>query len=104
MHFEPQRANTAQAEPLLEPPLTLSQHPSPGFAPAPFRVTADHPDRLLRRREVEHLVGMKKTSIYAQMAAGTFPRAIALTPRCVAWSERAVNAWIEARKSQVAPA
>jgi predicted DNA-binding transcriptional regulator AlpA len=71
--------------------LTLSTRPSPSLAPALTPFPADHPDRFLRRREVEHLVGMKKTSIYAQMAAGTFPRSIAITPRCVAWSERAVH-------------
>lgn len=55
------------------------------------------PTRLLRRREVESLTGLRRTAIYEAMARGQFPRPIALTARSVAWPERDVQSWIEAR-------
>jgi prophage regulatory protein len=105
MLADAQQTGSADLSAPLEPfALTLSSAPLPRAEPAAYPGASVPPDRLLRRREVEQLVGMKKTSIYAQMEAGTFPRAIALTPRCVVWSERAVQAWIEARKAQAVAA
>jgi len=51
--------------------------------------------RLLRLPEVKNRTGLSKSSIYARMAQGTFPRQIVLGSRIVAWSETAINSWIE---------
>ncbi len=53
--------------------------------------------RLLRFAEVKHRTGLSKSSLYAQMQAGQFPRPVRLTKRCVAWSEDLVSNWIAGR-------
>lgn len=50
--------------------------------------------RLLRLPEVKKRTGLSKSTIYARMAQGTFPRQIVLGARIVAWSETAINSWI----------
>ncbi len=58
------------------------------------------PVRLLRRNQVEERVGMRRSTIYAAIAAGTFPRPIHLGARSVAWVESEVEAWVTARISE----
>jgi prophage regulatory protein len=53
--------------------------------------------RLIRLPEVERLIGLKKSSIYAGVAAGTFPPPIKLGVRAIAWPEKSVHEWIAAR-------
>lgn len=55
------------------------------------------PSRLIRRREVEQLTGLKKSQIYALMRKGLFPRPIRIGERAVAWTERALVSWQESR-------
>lgn len=50
-------------------------------------------EKLMRLPEVETLTGLKKSSIYAGMKAGTFPRCIRLSARAVAWPESRIAAW-----------
>jgi len=50
--------------------------------------------RLLRRREVEARTGLSRSSIYARMAAGSFPVAVDLGGRAVAWMENEVDGWV----------
>lgn len=57
------------------------------------------PERLLRLREVENLVGLRKTTIYAGANQGTFPRPVKLSTRCVAWRESEIAAWQAQRPS-----
>jgi prophage regulatory protein len=56
-------------------------------------------DRLLRLPQVEALVGLKKSAIYAGCRAKppTFPVPIKLSPRAVAWPESAIQRWIADR-------
>jgi len=53
--------------------------------------------RLLRRREVEARTGLSRSSIYARMADGTFPLAVYLGGRAVAWVESEIDSWVMAR-------
>ena len=53
--------------------------------------------RLLRRAEVEVRTGLKRSSIYAAIKAGTFPKPIAISARSVGWLEGELDAWISAR-------
>jgi prophage regulatory protein len=55
------------------------------------------PPCLLRRPDVERRTGYSRSSIYAMMEAGDFPRPVKLGPRAVAWVESEVDAWISAR-------
>lgn len=40
---------------------------------------------ILRRRQVEQLVGLSRSTIYQRMRDGTFPRAVPLGGRMVGW-------------------
>ncbi|WP_343672857.1 AlpA family transcriptional regulator [Paraburkholderia heleia] len=43
------------------------------------------PGAILRRRQVEQIVGLSRSTIYQRMKDGTFPRAIPLGGRMVGW-------------------
>jgi prophage regulatory protein len=58
------------------------------------------PTRLLRRRDVEAMTGLRRSAIYDLMAKGRFPKPVALTDRAVAWPESEVAAWINARLAE----
>lgn len=51
------------------------------------------PEKLFRLSELEALTGLKKSSIYAGMRAGTFPPCVRLSVRAVAWRESDIAAW-----------
>lgn len=61
--------------------------------------TRPTPGRLLRLDAVEHLTGLRKSSIYAYMAtkASGFPTPVRIGARAVAWRESDVLAWIDQR-------
>jgi prophage regulatory protein len=52
--------------------------------------------RILRRRQVESLTGLSRSTIYQRMSVGTFPRRISLGIRSVGWLASDVDEWIEA--------
>lgn len=52
---------------------------------------------LLRRREVERLVGLSRSTIYAMMRRGQFPLPIRLSARAVAWRRRDLEDWLARR-------
>jgi prophage regulatory protein len=52
---------------------------------------------LARRRQVEQLVQLSRSSIYAAVAAGTFPAPYRIGTRAVAWKLAEVDKWLEAR-------
>lgn len=56
-------------------------------------------EKLLRLPEVESLVALRKSSIYAGMKAGTFPPCVRLSARAVAWRESDIAAW-QAQRQQ----
>jgi prophage regulatory protein len=49
--------------------------------------------KFLRLPAVMDRIGLKRTAIYARIAAGTFPAPIQLGGRAVAWAEDEVTAW-----------
>lgn len=51
----------------------------------------------LRLRQVKERLGLGKTTIYARIAEGTFPKPVSLGGRAVAWVEAEVTAWMHAR-------
>ncbi len=48
----------------------------------------------LRLPQVKSVTGLSKSTIYARIAEGTFPKQIALGPRLVAWVESDIQKWI----------
>ena len=53
--------------------------------------------RLIRRKEVQAKTGLGASSIYAMIQQGTFPKAINISERRVAWIESDVDQWINER-------
>jgi prophage regulatory protein len=51
----------------------------------------------LRRPAVEAATGLSRSSLYAMMEAGDFPRPIRIGKRAVAWPQNAVQAWLATR-------
>ena len=59
--------------------------------------------KILRRRDVERATGLGRSSLYAYMAEGTFPRPIKLSQRSVGWIAAEVDAWIAQRTAASRP-
>ena len=55
------------------------------------------PHTILRRKQVEARTGLRRSTIYQRIQAGTFPRPVPLGARAVGWLESEVNAWIAER-------
>ncbi len=60
----------------------------------------DQADRLLGRREVERVTSLSKAELYRRVREGAFPRQVRLGGRRVAWLEREVRDWMEARVAE----
>ncbi|WP_189460218.1 helix-turn-helix transcriptional regulator [Jeongeupia chitinilytica] len=54
-------------------------------------------DHLLRLQAVCRQVALSRSSIYAAIAAGTFPKPIRLGGNSVAWLQSEVSAWVAER-------
>ena len=50
--------------------------------------------KLLRLPQVKATTGLSKSSIYARISEGTFPKQISLGPRLVVWVEADIQNWI----------
>ena len=53
--------------------------------------------RLIRLKEVQHRVGLGRSTIYRWMAEGKFPKPVQLGGYAVAWAEDDIQLWISAR-------
>lgn len=54
--------------------------------------------RVLRRKQVESRTGLSRSTIYARIAEGLFPRPIDLGGgKAVGWIESEIDAWLQAR-------
>jgi len=54
-----------------------------------------HPvNKLLRLPQVKSATGLSKSTIYARIAEGTFPKQVPIGPRLVVWVESDIQNWI----------
>ncbi len=56
------------------------------------------PVRYLRRRQVEHITGLAKSSIYRLVLAGELPKPYQLATNTVGWKESEILEWCKTRK------
>jgi prophage regulatory protein len=56
-----------------------------------------HTERLIRLREVMTRTGRCRSSLYADIKNGNFPRNLPIGARAVAWTESSISEWIAAR-------
>jgi prophage regulatory protein len=54
-------------------------------------------ERFLRRPEVEARTGLSRSTLYAQMAEGRFPKPVPLGKRAVGWLESTIDEWVKSR-------
>ena len=54
-------------------------------------------ERLLRRRQVEEMTGLSRSSIYRLMRIQEFPVAVKVGPAAVRWKESDITGWLESR-------
>lgn len=55
--------------------------------------------KILRLKEVKAVTGLSRSTIYAEMAKGEFPKQVQLTGnRSVGWHESVIIQWIESRR------
>jgi prophage regulatory protein len=54
-------------------------------------------DRHYRRKDVETITGLSRSSLYLLMSRGEFPRPVKITGKAVAWPESAISEWLAAR-------
>ena len=59
-------------------------------------------DRLLRRPDVENVTGLSRSTLYAMMAEGAFPKPVKLGKRAVGWRASDIAAWLESRSESAA--
>lgn len=58
-------------------------------------------ERIFRRPDVEQMVGLSRSTLYAMMAEGTFPKPLRLGKRAVGWRERDLRQWLDSRHGEV---
>lgn len=56
--------------------------------------------RLLRLPDVEACTGLKKSTIYAAIRSGSFPKPVMVGARSVAWRAAEVEAWCASRPTR----
>ena len=57
-------------------------------------------DKLNRRPDVETRTGLSRSTIYAWMKDGRFPKPVKLGARIVAWRESDITDWLKARDAE----
>ena len=57
--------------------------------------------KILRRKDVETMTGLSRSTIYKLMSQGTFPKAIRIGPRAVGWRLSDIEVWIDSRTNAV---
>ena len=55
-------------------------------------------DRILRLREVEAIVGLKRSTIYRKLSTNNFPRPRRLCGSSVGWLNSEIQSWIRQRE------
>lgn len=55
--------------------------------------------KILRLKQVKEITGLSRSTIYAEIAKGEFPKQVQLTGnRSVGWHENAIILWVESRQ------
>ena len=57
-------------------------------------------ERICRLPDVKAQTGLSRSTLYAMMALGRFPKPMKLGERAVGWSEAEIAKWIEGRKAE----
>ncbi len=58
-------------------------------------------DFLLRRKEVERITGISRSTIYRLVKSGKFPRPVILSTGSVRWRQSTVDFWMQSLTSKL---
>ena len=65
------------------------------LAPTPFAsVPAFYGERLYRMRELIEIIGVSRPTVYRYIKAGSLPKPVHLSSRCVAWRASEISLWM----------
>jgi len=53
--------------------------------------------KFLRLADVKVITGLSRSSLYQMMRKGQFPPSISIGSRAIAWTDAAIQEWIESR-------
>ncbi|TIU26768.1 MAG: AlpA family transcriptional regulator [Mesorhizobium sp.] len=53
--------------------------------------------RFIRKPDVLTMTGLKQSTLFELIQAGTFPKPVKIGPRAAAWPEEEVNNWMAER-------
>ncbi len=59
-------------------------------------------DRFIRMPEAEKITGKSRATIYRDMEAGTFPKAVKIGQRAIGWKLSAIERWMSGRITSAA--
>ena len=97
-HVQPDKMQTASRQKCLATCLAMTLRKFPAsdkIRESPRGLLSTN--KFIRLDQVKLMTGLSKSTIYDWMAKGTFPKQISLGPRVVAWSEQAVETWIQSQ-------
>ena len=57
--------------------------------------------KILRRKDIENQFGLSRSTIYAMMANGRFPKPVKLGHRAVGWRSDDLQTWFENMQEEV---
>jgi len=60
-------------------------------------VIPKEPRRFIRLKELTHIVGYSRSTIYSHIRTGQFPKPYPLGSRSIAWFSDEIEAWMESR-------
>ena len=75
---------------------TTAYTPHKPHIPQPISA-ASHPDALLQAPVVQTLLGIGKSTLFAMVREGRFPRPIKISARCTRWKAGEVTAWLKSQ-------
>ena len=64
---------------------------------------SEYENQLVKRGAVEDQVALSRSTIYAKMQEGTFPKPLKIGSRAVAWLQSDIDNWIEERIAESRP-
>lgn len=54
----------------------------------------ESPIRIIRRKQVEEMTGLSRSTIYLKVSKGEFPKPISLGARAVGWLANEIEEWL----------
>jgi prophage regulatory protein len=75
----------------------VARHSVVRWIATPAVPSGNEPERLLREREVEKLVGVSRQTLWRMERDGDFPKRVRVGKNGVRWKASEVNAWLAAR-------